>query len=233
MAAYIRDRPCLCMSGTPEACSAARTPTVLHKKVCRGGEALWISVKQGPHHTMADKERESDVNSWTHLYLSNIGRRLTMINIPVTVTDEIVSELHDGEYTMVFEKSEERIPYSGIGNQLFIMLRSVGPDAIGAVAFDHITLESNSRGAVYYGARKLKQLLVAVGLGDRSSFEPAELIGKVVRATIRMKHTDKWGWQPEIVAYSKAEETPASDSEPDTDESEADDAETDPESIPF
>lgn len=230
MAAYIRDRPCLCMSGTPEACSAARTPTVFHKEVCRGGEALWISVKQGPHHTMADKEKESDVHQdgrKPELFIkeSNI--------MTVPKPGKSITELHDGEYTTPIERCEERIPHSGDGSQLFVQMRSSGPDAIGAVIFDHITVKSSSRGAVYYGALKLNQLLSAVGLDGCSEFEPSDLIGKIVRVTIRLKHTDRWGWQPEVIAYSKVEETPASDIKSDTDESEADDAETDPESIPF
>lgn len=157
-----------------------------------------------------------------------------MINVPIPATDEIMSELHDGEYTMPIERCEERIPHSGNGKHLFVQLRSAGPDAIGAVVFDHITLESNSRGAVYYGARKLKQLLRAVGLEGCTEFEPLDLIGKIVRVTIRMKHTDKWGWQPEVVAYSKAEETPASDRDTDADDTDANGMQTDePKNIPF
>ena len=141
-------------------------------------------------------------------------------------------ELHDGTYDAVIEKCEERIPRSNNGTQLFDMLRVAGPACIGAVVFDHITLTSSSEAAVYYGTKKLHQLLEAVGLGGVSSFEPSDLIGKRVRIVIRMKHTDRWGWQPEIVAYEKAEDGAAPADEADADENyeEAPDTKDD---IPF
>ena len=128
------------------------------------------------------------------------------------------AELHDGTYDAAIEKCEERVPRSGNGTQLFDMLRVAGPAYIGAVVFDHITLTSSSEAAVYYGTKKLHQLLEAVGLGGVSSFEPSDLIGKRVRIVIRMKHTDRWGWQPEIVAYEKAEDESAPADEADADE---------------
>ena len=188
-----------------------------------------FSIGQEHHRTVADKERESDVHQDGRESESLIRRKF----MKIPPKQDKITELHDGDYTMPIERCEERVPHSGDGNQLFVQMRSSGPDAIGAVVFDHITVESSSRGAVYYGALKLNQLLSAVGLDGCTEFEPSDLIGKIVRVTIRLKHTDKWGWQPEVIAYSKAEETPASDSESDTDESEADDAESDPESIPF
>lgn len=149
-----------------------------------------------------------------------------------SITPPANVELHDGTYDAVIEKCQERVPRSGNGTQLFVMLRVAGPACIGAVAFDHITLTSSSDAAVYYGTKKIHQLLEAVGLGGVTSFEPYDLIGKRVRIVIRMKHTASWGWQPEITAYEKAENGSAPADEADADENyeEAPDTKDD---IPF
>ena len=145
----------------------------------------------------------------------------------------INAELHDGTYEAVIEKCEERVPRSGNGTQLFLMPRVAGPACIGAAAFDHITLTSSSVGAVYYGTRKLHQLLEAVGLGGVTSFEPSDLIGKRVRIVIRMKHTDRWGWQPEVVAYEKAENGSAPADEADADGDFEEDTQDAKDYVPF
>lgn len=142
-------------------------------------------------------------------------------------------ELHDGTYDAVIEKCEERIPRSNNGTQLFVMPRIAGPACIGAVVFDHITLTSSSDAAVYYGTKKLHQLLEAVGLGGVSSFEPSDLIGKRVRIVIRMKHTDRWGWQPEVVAYEKAENGSAPADEADADGDFEEDTQEEKDFVPF
>ncbi len=142
-------------------------------------------------------------------------------------------ELHDGTYDAAIEKCEERVPRSGNGTQLFDMLRVAGPACIGAVVFDHITLTSSSEAAVYYGTKKLHQLLEAVGLGGVTSFEPSDLIGKRVRIVIRMKHTASWGWQPEITAYEKAENGSAPAGEADTDSEFEEDTQDAKDYVPF
>lgn len=142
-------------------------------------------------------------------------------------------ELHDGSYDAVIEKCEERVPRSGNGSHLFVMPRIAGPACIGAVVFDHITLTSSSDAAVYYGTKKLHQLLEAVGLGGVTSFEPYDLIGKRVRIVIRMKHTDRWGWQPEVVAYEKAENGSAPADEADADGDFEEDTQDAKDYVPF
>ena len=142
-------------------------------------------------------------------------------------------ELHDGTYDAVIEKCEERVPRSGNGTQLFVMTRIAGPACIGAVVFDHITLTSSSEAAVYYGTKKLHQLLEAVGLGGVSSFEPSDLIGKRVRIVIRMKHTTQWGWQSEVVAYEKAEDGSAPADKADADGDFEEDTQEEKDFVPF
>ena len=142
------------------------------------------------------------------------------VNMPESSAN---SELHDGTYDAVLEKCEERVPRSGNGTQLFVMTRIAGPACIGAVVFDHITLTSSSEAAVYYGTKKLHQLLEAVGLGGVSSFEPSDLICKRVRLVIKMKDTGHWGWQPEIAAYEKVDNVSAPTGKADADENDEDD----------
>ena len=113
------------------------------------------------------------------------------------------------------------------------MPRVAGPACIGAVVFDHITLTSSSEAAVYYGTKKLHQLLEAVGLGGVTSFEPVDLLGKRVRIVIRMKHTSSWGWQPEITAYEKAEDRSAPVDEADADGNRKEDTQDTKDFVPF
>lgn len=142
-------------------------------------------------------------------------------------------DLNDGTFDSVVEKCEERVPHSGDGTHLFLMLRVAGPACIGAVVFDHITLTSSDNRLVYYGTKKMHELLDAVGLGGVTSFESSDLIGKRVRIVIKMKDAGKWGLKPNVVAYEKAEDMSASVLSVDADEVNEDSQNTEDDNIPI
>ena len=112
-----------------------------------------------------------------------------------------------GNYIARIERAEEKTSRSGNSQLVEVALRIAGPTCAGMAVYDHLIIAGKSSGAVFYGVRRLRSLLVALGFDPDDEFEPENLVGKVVEVTIKSGKDDPiWGPQVEVVAYGAVDE---------------------------